>query len=211
MQVELFDYGQDLARFPGDLVVTAGQLLGQPDVPRERDRSPGEAGNGRSRSRPGLRPLGQGLIDAAEDGADLIDAGGQLRHCLPGDAQLGRQKSVRFLESPRQRSRADDPGVQALESPDDGAEPVTGRAESGLRMRQSRILDPQVRHGHAPFTVLRHRSRRRCPGPPVSCYCFRDAASWVSVSVNALTAASRYWPMPVRPWIILVAPELNCS
>jgi hypothetical protein len=40
-------------------------------------------------------------------------------------------------------------------------------------------------------------------------YCLREAASWGSVSVNALTAASRYWPMPVRPWIIFVAPVLN--
>ena len=32
IQVELFDDGEDLAHFPGGLVVTAGQVLGQADV-----------------------------------------------------------------------------------------------------------------------------------------------------------------------------------
>ena len=36
MQVELFDCGEDLARFLGDLVVTAGQVLSQPDIPGSR-------------------------------------------------------------------------------------------------------------------------------------------------------------------------------
>jgi len=34
--------------------------------------------------------------------------------------------------------------------------------------------------------------------------------SWASVSPNALTAASRYWAIPFKPWIIRVAPEVNC-
>jgi hypothetical protein len=40
---------------------------------------------------------------------------------------------------------------------------------------------------------------------------FREAASCVSVSWKALAAVSRYWPMPVRPSIIFVAPVLNSA
>ena len=65
--------------------------------------------------------------------------------------------------------------------------PAEGFGMAG-RHDPSRILDPQVRHDR---------------------YCLSDAASWVSVSWNALTAASRYWPIPVRPWIILLAPVWN--
>ena len=38
-----------------------------------------------------------------------------------------------------------------------------------------------------------------------------EAASCASVSWKDLAAVSRYWPMPVRPWIILVAPALNSA
>ena len=32
LEVELLDHGEDLARLLGDLIMTAGQVLGQPDV-----------------------------------------------------------------------------------------------------------------------------------------------------------------------------------